>query len=321
MDKKGRDAAIDILRGIAILVVVLGHTLQSCLGGRQLYVYDIVRNFQMPLFMFISGMGLAFSYPDKVSLEFIKARVVRLLPASLIWGYVLYFLRCLIVGKTVDIFGIVNVIYASDFWFLRYLLIYQLIIIGIGCIIKNSSDSNRRWLFYLMPIMAIVLIKFGTYIPVVRNSMSSPLYLWLVAGLLFGKIKGKISHSQTRMIGIAGFGLLSVMTCLHILNVIYTFGVIVVAWWIANEMKGTSKISDCLQYVGVRTLPIYAIHHTVLYGPLLGINYFYSIIQKYEFSFAMATFVLFLLWTSISLVAEWIISKNVTLNRILFAKA
>ena len=321
MNKRGRDVAIDILRGIAILVVVLGHALQSCLGGHQLYVYDIVRNFQMPLFMFISGMGLAFSYPEKASLEMMKAKVIRLLPASLIWGYVLYFLRCLIAGKTVDIFGIVNVIYASDFWFLRYLLIYQLIIIGIGCIIKHSCSSNRRWLFYLMPIMAVVLIKVGTYIPFVKYSMSSPLYLWLVSGLLFGKIKGKISNSQTRMMGIAGFGLVSVMTYLHILNVFYTFGVIVTAWWIASEMKRTSKISNCLQYVGVRTLPIYAIHHTVLYGPLFSINYFYSTIQKYGFWLAMATFVLFLSWISISLVAEWIISKNVTLNRILFAKA
>ena len=320
MDKKGRDSAIDILRGIAILVVVLGHALQSCLGGRQLYVYDVIRNFQMPLFMFISGMALAFSYPDKVCLEFMKARVVRLLPASLIWGYVLYFLRCLIVGETVDIFGIVNVIYVSDFWFLRYLLIYQLIIIGIGCIIKSMRFRNLRWLYYLMPIMAVVLIKFGTYIPVVRNSMSSPLYLWLVAGLLFGKIKNRFSDPILSVIGIVGFGLVVVMTYFHILNAIYTFVVIVVAWWIANEIKRASRVSICLQYIGMRTLPIYAIHVAILCNPLFSIGFYFQVSQKYHMSLVASVSILFLSWTFISLIVEHIISQNKTLSKYIFAK-
>ena len=320
MNKRGRDAAIDILRGIAILVVVLGHALQSCLGGHQLYVYDIIRNFQMPLFMFISGMGLAFSYPEKASLEMMKEKVIRLLPASLIWGYVLYFLRSLIVGKNVDIFGIVSVIYASDFWFLRYLLIYQLIIIGIGCIIKRTSFRNQRWLFYLIPIIAVILIKVGTYIPVISNSMSSPLYLWLVVGLFFGKVKDKFSNPSLRMIGIAGFGLVAVMTYFHILNEIYTFGAIVIAWWMANEINRTNRVSTCLQYIGMRTLPIYAIHVTVLCNPLFSIGFYSQVFQKYHVSLVLGVSILFLSWTIISLVVEHIIFQNKTLRKYLFAK-
>lgn len=320
MDYGKRDIAIDILSGIAILVVVLGHSLQSCLGEDKLYAYDIIRNFQMPLFMFISGMGLASSYPEKASLEMMKEKVIRLLPASLIWGYVLYFLRCLIVRKKVDIFGIINVIYASDFWFLRYLLIYQLIIIGIGCIINHTCSSNRRWLFYLMPIIAVVLIKVSTYIPVIRNSMSSPLYLWLVAGLFFGKIKNKFLNPTLRVIGIAGLGLVAVMTYFHILNEIYTFGAIVVAWWMANEIKRTSRVSTCLQYIGMRTLPIYAIHVTILCNPLFSIGFYSQVFQKYHVSLVLGVLILFLSWTIISLVVEHIISLNKTLRKYLFAK-
>ena len=320
MNSKERDISIDIMRGIAILVVVLGHSFQSCLGGHQLYIYDIIRNFQMPIFMFISGMGLAFSYPKKISIVLIKEKVIRFLPASLIWGYVLYFLRCWVLEEQINISEIIKVIYASNFWFLRYLLIYQVIIIGTGCIINRIFPSAREWMFYFIPIMVVVLIKVGTYIPVVKYSMSSSLYLWLVAGIIFEKIKSKFPDKIMTLLGIIGSVSVTVLTYFHILNLVYTLGMILIVWWMSNVLSKYQVVSNYMQYIGVRTLPIYAIHHTVLYGPLVSIGFYDRLFGKYNISLLAGVMSLFLLWTAISLIAEHIISKNRMLRKILFAK-
>lgn len=61
---KDRDYAVDLLRGIAIIVVVIGHAMQVCVGGGYHTAIEIIKSFQMPLMFFVSGMSLVYGYPD-----------------------------------------------------------------------------------------------------------------------------------------------------------------------------------------------------------------------------------------------------------------
>lgn len=47
--KKERDKSIDIARGLAIILVVVGHS------GINQYFWNLIYFFHMPLFFFISG--------------------------------------------------------------------------------------------------------------------------------------------------------------------------------------------------------------------------------------------------------------------------
>lgn len=52
-----RNVLYDKIRGIAILLVVLGHSVQNAYGEKcfNVSLFNIIYSFHMPLFMFISG--------------------------------------------------------------------------------------------------------------------------------------------------------------------------------------------------------------------------------------------------------------------------
>lgn len=53
---QARNQFVDIMRGIAMLLVVLGHTMTGCtVGSQKGFLFNIVWSLQMPLFILISG--------------------------------------------------------------------------------------------------------------------------------------------------------------------------------------------------------------------------------------------------------------------------
>lgn len=77
-----RDRKIDILRGIAILLVVLGHYIQviySPLAFDDNLLFRIIYSFHMPLFIFISGW-LSYGKENQTSSSLSKKALARILP-------------------------------------------------------------------------------------------------------------------------------------------------------------------------------------------------------------------------------------------------
>lgn len=59
---KKRNLFVDIMRGIVILLVVLGHTMTGCTANTQeSIIFNIVWSLQMPLFVLISGYVTKYS--------------------------------------------------------------------------------------------------------------------------------------------------------------------------------------------------------------------------------------------------------------------
>ena len=62
MIEKKRDTYADFLRGIAILLVVLGHTMAGATNNSQSsFLFNIVWSLQMPMFFLISGYVTRYS--------------------------------------------------------------------------------------------------------------------------------------------------------------------------------------------------------------------------------------------------------------------
>ena len=64
---------IDMLRGFAAIVVVLGHTIQLFEGYNDCLLYNIIFSVQMPLFMIISGYTVIFSKNITGTESFLKS--------------------------------------------------------------------------------------------------------------------------------------------------------------------------------------------------------------------------------------------------------
>lgn len=54
---------IDRLKGLAILLVVIGHLMAFCSAGERNPIYEVVCSFHMPLFMFLSGLVMTHTPP------------------------------------------------------------------------------------------------------------------------------------------------------------------------------------------------------------------------------------------------------------------
>ena len=116
-----RIAYLDVLRGIAIVCVVLGHAIQKCncmvpTDG----VQSIIATFQMALFFAISGYVSCLS--DAEPLIVLKRRVFRLLVPYLSWVILLCGVQC----KWSDL---PRMILNSQFWFLRVLFLTSAIVV------------------------------------------------------------------------------------------------------------------------------------------------------------------------------------------------
>ena len=56
VESRSRNAYVDQLRGLAMLMVVFGHTMTGCTSGsEETFIYNLIWSLQMPLFMMLSG--------------------------------------------------------------------------------------------------------------------------------------------------------------------------------------------------------------------------------------------------------------------------
>ncbi|WP_279134698.1 acyltransferase [Parabacteroides johnsonii] len=163
---KQKSCHIETLRGIAILLVVLGHVIGSTSeGGMKVandsffrYLYDLFVNIRMPLFTVISGWVYAL-HPvkaDNISI-FLRKKVRRLLFPMVFVGSLYFLLQYFIPGtnnKMVlpDIWKIYIFPY-SIYWYLPALF---LVFIGIAiCDIRKYLNTISRW--YILMIVACLL--------------------------------------------------------------------------------------------------------------------------------------------------------------------
>lgn len=92
--KKARNHYIDAIKGVAILLVVLGHAIQYSYYANGAFDQNIgfrlIYSFHMPLFMFISGVVAAFSIKP-IGLKYLKQKFYVLIIPFFAWyvlGYI-----------------------------------------------------------------------------------------------------------------------------------------------------------------------------------------------------------------------------------------
>jgi len=112
ISKNNRDITIDIVKAIAIILVVLGHSIQYACGEDYLkslafydnWLYKIIYSFHMPLFMCVSGWLFGYSIQRYDISKLLKRKVIALIFPLVSWGTIHYLLTKMFLGhQTFDL--------------------------------------------------------------------------------------------------------------------------------------------------------------------------------------------------------------------------
>lgn len=154
---------LDMARGIAILLVILGHVLQ-CLALYE-YQYDenwaylLIYSFHMPLFMFISGLLFSRSIEKYSLVDLIKKKSLQLLYPYVLWSffviggnYVSMFLR----DKNTKIVDVIHT--TSLYWFLISLWLSCII---VAVLYKLTYRFYSKLFYIAICILAVVWFLVG----------------------------------------------------------------------------------------------------------------------------------------------------------------
>lgn len=195
-----RNQFVDIMRGIAMLLVVLGHTMTGCTtGAENSFLFNIVWSLQMPLFILISGYVTRFSrdVQDVAGLwKFVKRRTIAYLLPWLVWSLLV---RGIIFGEG-NFLNIKWLLWHMDsgYWFLATIwtisMIFGLSNFLARKIAKESGIKRQLFIlaFYLVGLAvlaAIGLVAGLSFFAIKLTLYYMPFYF---AGYLYGQYRDGI---------------------------------------------------------------------------------------------------------------------------------
>ena len=267
-----RNEKVDLYKGVLMFGVIWGHMITNLLAGddNNIGIHLIVRTYDMPMFMLLSGYFLAFSMNRKNWGNLLKDRCIRVMIPTLFWSI-------LIAPKSP--FNALYFLYAIFFSSLLIATIGKCIpsvAIQIGFIIIISVILNftpySLWnLSYLFPFFA------AGYLYNILNLHIKNKFYWLilwVCALCFWKDHYCIWETGT---------FIKSINIYHILIIIYRYSIAVFGIFSFAKIcdiyynfysKKKSFIYNTLVKAGKETLLIYILQDIILFKFInLGMNY------------------------------------------------
>jgi fucose 4-O-acetylase-like acetyltransferase len=277
MSENKRIEWIDVLRGIAIFLVVWGHI--SYIGSDEPMIHSVIYSFHMPLFFFISGLVIGMK-SDQLSYDIIwfRRRTIKLVVPYLTCSilYILlnaslnHFIQTNTVVKYTDI---VYLAYkpVAQFWFLWVLIIYELGTAFLTNIIKKIAGKYVFcFIFVISFVISVsgIVLKSGadsTYVKMVQ------MWIAYVSGMLIGHrqcIEAVNGHNRwlfaCPVLAIILYWVKYSVKFGNALEVIITLGI----WFtmissmilLAYGMLHLRKMTALFSVLGINSIYIYAFH-------------------------------------------------------------
>lgn len=179
-----RNILYDAIKGVGILLVVMGHVIQGSVNDFDSNIFfRFIYSFHMPLFMYISGVIVPLG--RKIDLCWLKRKFSQLVIPFVVWIFVPFLL-----AETKDWDGlylqIINVIKSPDYgyWFL-WILFLNCVCLYINVITCEIFKIKREYFIILVEILFLFLI--GKIIPYLGLSMLAYHSVYYFAGYLLSK--------------------------------------------------------------------------------------------------------------------------------------
>lgn len=159
-----RNISVDIIRGFAMLLVVLGHTISGVTANfEDSFIYQCIWTLQMPLFILISGYVTRYSKPITSASLLIKYLKKRSISYLLPWGIWTFVIRGLLLNQT-NFFNLKNLFWNMDtgYWFLITIWTIS-IIYGCSDYLSNKfkTENVQRKIFWHLFYYGLGMIILG----------------------------------------------------------------------------------------------------------------------------------------------------------------
>ena len=348
--KDNKNLTISAVRGIAIILVVLGHVIQRTMAasGADFFLnpaFKMIYTFHMPLFVFISGYLMAYSLNRRNVSEVFRAKCKGLLVPFVAWGILealTFYLLNAVDGKAVNIFNfpwdaLDQLLLHPSIWFLFTLFILSCLLL---CSIKLQERLGK--MIFVAAYFLILLLPYNDYCSLYYIKW---FYLFFMAGYFINHAGIKITNKAAQKA--AAFVLLIVFVVLasfwtkndyiyinkmnflpgqyfgEVLRLVYRYVVgflgIGITFYIGACLAKT-KAGRLLGYVGVYSLDIYLIQRYIVEGfyprvaAKVHINFdFNSLFFLGFFAPLLSAFFIFLC----ILISQQLIRRSQVLNRLL----
>lgn len=160
--KENRNMKLDICRGIACWLVILGHTIQYCYAGDLAFyenvVFRFIYGFHMPFFMIISGYLFCKSCQKYNLKNIINKQTYHILYPLLIWNSIDWLCKLSFKFNEIRTFeDFLNSIYKSlsGLWFLWSIFIIS---IFIAIVYFNFLGYVSRGIGYIVAFIVLILL-------------------------------------------------------------------------------------------------------------------------------------------------------------------
>lgn len=300
--KKERNVELDATRGLAILLVVLGHSIQCSNGMNPGHpLQQIIMTFWMPLFFILSGFTDGMTGGGSL-----MGRVRRLLIPYLFWVCVVYVSRVWRGNVEVAFGSFIHEILYSDFWFLRVLFLTWL---PCYCFRRVRGRFNQS--------LGIAALLTGCFVLEYALGVLHhfPLYLtgialWMVHGRLSIGLQNVLLGLSVVVFGVEGFLYFNFSGgWLHrLIDLSMAFSGSAAVFALIRGiclMDCFARLKVLLSFAGRYTLELYAVHWCLLFNLHCG--------------FASWP-ILFLLWCIVSGLLVWVIYQIPVLPLVAFGR-
>lgn len=148
---KERDKKLDLIRGSAALIVVIGHVMQKFNRADESLLFNIIFSIQMPLFMMIAGYSRNYSKSiDNVKSlwKHIRKRVISVILPWLVWSFV----ACILLWQIPIIEYIKTAVFQMEmaFWFLFTLFTIDFIFSVVEFLTSRISSCHYKLIMQLI---------------------------------------------------------------------------------------------------------------------------------------------------------------------------
>lgn len=199
-----RNNLVDIIRGFAMLLVVLGHTMSGSTSGFQdSFLFQVIWTLQMPLFIIISGYVTRYSKPiiNGNSLwKFVKKRTLSYLLPWIVWTFLV---KGVVLGQA-GCFDLKYLLWHMDsgYWFL--ITIWTICtVFGIADLLSNkiAGQTKVRNIICHLAICGVGMVLLGvtglvlglSFFCIKLTLFYLPIYL---LGYLYGQLQDYLMEKR-----------------------------------------------------------------------------------------------------------------------------
>jgi len=272
--EKTRLEFIDRMKGIAILLVIVGHIIQfnNLDGGTNNKLFNLIYSFHMPLFFILSGYVASRGWDKIVNrlsfINFLWKKIYTLVLPLLTWT--------LFVGKyffaqhfeVISIDDILNAFLHPGLWFLQILFEIQ-ILFGFFCLLNHYLNKMGRLyisiilagLIFILPVIGYLLIDKPHFMTLILFT----LFFFMGSFISrYSNIEKFIMNKYVFASSLILFLVLAAHWSIHgntiddLLKVIISTVAFIALLHLTQQVKGTYYIIDSqIQLLGKESLAIY----------------------------------------------------------------